>query len=209
LQNIAYTYNERGWLLSSSAPLFAMQLYYNTNTTGKAYNGNIMYQYWGTPGSLTHYYMYSYDALNRILGGVSDQNNNEKNMAYDQMGNLTALNRYTTNTLTDQLSYTYTGNQLTSVADATGSNTGLPGGTTNYLYDGNGNMLSQTNTANTALNKTVNTYNLLNLPQLITVPTGTITYTYDAAGNKLRKVAVINSVSTVTDYIGGMNNIVF
>ena len=26
MQNIAYTYNERGWLLSSSAPLFAMQL---------------------------------------------------------------------------------------------------------------------------------------------------------------------------------------
>ena len=50
-QSIAYTYNERGWLLSSSAPLFAMQLYYNTGTN-KAWNGNIMYQYWGRPAAL-------------------------------------------------------------------------------------------------------------------------------------------------------------
>ena len=45
-QNVAYTYNERGWLLTSSAPLFAMQLYYNTGTV-KQYNGNIVYQYFG------------------------------------------------------------------------------------------------------------------------------------------------------------------
>ena len=34
LQAIAYTYNERGWLLSSTAPLFQMQLQYNTNALG-------------------------------------------------------------------------------------------------------------------------------------------------------------------------------
>jgi RHS repeat-associated protein len=120
------------------------------------------------------------------------------------MGNITALTRYTTATLTDQLTYTYTGNQLTSVGDATSSNTGLPAGTTSYTYDGNGNMKSQTNTTNTALNKTVSAYNLLNLPQSITVPNGTITYTYDAMGQKLRKVAVINSITTTTEYIAGI-----
>jgi hypothetical protein len=30
LQDIAYTYNERGWLLSSSAPLFQEQFQYNS-----------------------------------------------------------------------------------------------------------------------------------------------------------------------------------
>jgi RHS repeat-associated protein len=201
-QNIAYGYNERGWLLASSAPLFAMQLYYNTGTN-KAYNGNIMYQYWGTPGSLAHSFTYTYDKLNRLKSGLSDLSNNENNIAYDLMGNLTTLNRYTASALTDQLAYTYTGNQLTSIADGTTSSTGLVAGTTGYTYDGNGNMLSNTNTVNTAQNKTL-TYNLLNLPQQVTIPIGTVTYTYDATGNKLRKIAVVNSVTTTTDYIVGI-----
>jgi hypothetical protein len=45
-QNIAHNYNERGWLTGSSAPLFSMQLLYNTAAAGKQYNGNIAYQSW-------------------------------------------------------------------------------------------------------------------------------------------------------------------
>ena len=55
LQAIAYTYNERGWLLTSSAPLFQMQLQYNTNaygySVGMQYNGNISSQSYGTAGT--------------------------------------------------------------------------------------------------------------------------------------------------------------
>ena len=72
-----------------------------------------------------------------------------------------------------------------------------------YTYDGNGNMLIASNTANNGQNKSF-TYNLLNLPKVSTVPTGTATYTYDATGNKLRKVSVISGVTTNTDYIGGI-----
>ena len=190
-QNIAYTYNERGWLLSSTAPLFAMQLYYNTGTANKAYNGNIMYQYWGTASSLTKYYQYSYDKLDRLLSGVASTSNNET-IAYDQSGNITSLNRYTTGTLTDQLAYSYTNgagptNQLQGITDNSGSNTGLASGITNYTYDANGNELTQTNAANNRNNKTF-TYNLLNLPQTVVANTGpatttTLSYTYDAAGN--------------------------
>jgi len=36
------------------------------------------------------------------------------------------------------------------------------------------------------------------------VPNGTITYTYDATGQKLRKVAVINGITTTTEYIAGI-----
>jgi RHS repeat-associated protein len=202
-QNIAYTYNERGWLMTSSAPLFAMSLFYNTAGTTKFFNGNIITQYWGTPGNLNNHYSYGYDQLNRITSGSSTIGT-EQNIAYDVMGNLTALRRYdNASTLIDNLTYTYTGNQLTSVADATAINTGLVAGTTAYTYDGNGNMLTSANTVNTAQNKTL-TYNLLNLPQGATVPTGTLTYTYDATGNKLRKVAVINSITTTTDYVAGI-----
>jgi RHS repeat-associated protein len=107
-----------------------------------------------------------------------------------------------------QLAYTYTSsgnatNQLQSVADASGNNSGLVNGTTSYSYDGNGNMISSANTVNTTQNKSF-TYNLLNLPIVSTVATGTATYTYDAAGNKLRKVDVLNTVTTATDYINGI-----
>ncbi|HJP63611.1 MAG TPA: RHS repeat-associated core domain-containing protein, partial [Mucilaginibacter sp.] len=207
LQNIAYIYNERGWLMTSSAPLFAMRLYYNTATGNKAYNGNIMYQYWGTPGNLNKYFVYTYDKINRLLSGISLAGNNES-VAYDQMGNIVNLNRYTTSTATDQLTYSYVNggnptNQVQSITDATSSANGLVPGITKYTYDGNGNTLTQTNTVNTVQNKTF-TYNLLNLPQTVTVSTGTLTYTYDAAGNKLRKVSVINSITHTTDYISGI-----
>jgi RHS repeat-associated protein len=202
LQNIAYTYNERGWLLTSSAPLFAMQLYYNTGTQ-KWYNGNIGYQYWGTPGSLTNHYTYNYDRLNRILTGASNLGNNES-VAYDLSGNITLLNRYQASSLIDELTYTYSStNQVQSINDISGSNSGLVNASTSYTWDGNGNMLTQTNTSNTGQNKTI-TYNLLNLPQGVTVANGTLTYTYDAAGNKLRKISVISGVTKTTDYTAGI-----
>jgi hypothetical protein len=92
-KSIGYTYNERGWLLTSSAPMFAMQLYYNTGTS-KQYSGNIAYQYYGTPGSLTKNYTYTYDNLNRLTSGTSSDIFNESGITYDVMGNITALNRY-------------------------------------------------------------------------------------------------------------------
>ena len=207
IQNIAYAYNERGWTVTSTAPLFAMQLYYNTGTN-KQYNGNIMYQYWGTPGSLTNSYTYFYDKLNRLLNGGSNTVNKES-VGYDLNGNITALNRYQTGTQIDQLAYTYTNgtnptNQLQSIVDISGNNAGLVNGTTNYSsYDLNGNLLSSANAANNLQNKSF-AYNTLNLPQVVTMPPGTVTYTYDADGNKLRKVAVINGVTTSTDYVSGI-----
>jgi len=126
------------------------------------------------------------------------------------MGNITALNRYQAGTLIDQLGYTYTSgtNLLQSVLDGSGNNAGLGSGTTNYLYDANGNMLSATNTANTLKNKSFS-YNLLNLPitanyYMSDGSNGTATYTYDAAGNKLRKVSTSGSNTMYTDYIGGI-----
>ncbi len=204
MQTVAYTYNERGWLLSSSAPLFAMQLYYNTGAN-KQYNGNIAYQYWGTPGNLSNNYTYTYDKLNRLTGGVTALDNyQESGITYDLVGNITSLNRYQAGTQIDQLSYTYSGTyQLFGLNDATSNNAGLPAGTTTYSYDNNGNMLTATNTVNTGGNKSF-TYNLLNLPLVATVPNGTITYTYDITGNKLRKVSVIGGVTKTTDYVNGI-----
>ena len=203
-QNVAYAYNERGWLLSSSAPLFAMQLYYNTGIN-KQYNGNIAYQYWQAP-NVNDNYTYVYDKLNRLTGGTSADNFTENGITYDLQGNIATLSRYQAGTMIDQLTYTYNGtNQVQSITDVSGSNAGLSNGTMNYTWDGtNGNLLSNTNTANTSENKSF-TYNLLNLPQTaVTATGGTDTYTYDATGQKLRKVNVNGSTTVTTDYISGI-----
>jgi RHS repeat-associated protein len=193
-QTITYGYNERGWLNTSSAPLFAEQLYYNTGTS-KQYNGNIAYQYWGTPGNLNNNYAYLYDQLNRLTSGNATTGNNENGITYDPVGNITKLSRYTSNTVTDNLTYTYTAgtNKLQSVTDAIAGTVGQKGGVTNYTYDGNGNLLSDDSKGITNI-----TYNLLNLPQVITGKS--TTYTYDAAGQKLSRL----TGTTTTDYISGI-----
>jgi RHS repeat-associated protein len=193
-QSISYSYNERGWLNTSSAPLFAEQLYYNTGTS-KQYNGNIAYQYWGTPGNLNNNYAYGYDQLNRLINGNATTGNNENTIGYDLMGSITGLKRFTTNTPTDLLTYTYTAgtNKLQSVTDGSGSNVGQKNGVTNYTYDGNGNLTSDDSKGITAIS-----YNLLNLPQTITGKN--TTYTYDATGQKLSRL-----IGTAkTDYIEGI-----
>lgn len=81
----------------------------------------------------------------------------------------------------------------------------LPG-TTNYTYDGNGNLQSRL-TTNTAATHRINnisgvTYNHLNLPQSVTVDGGTITYTYDANGRKLRSMNGI--YGQTREYVDGI-----
>jgi len=204
LQPITYSYNERGWLMASSAPLFAMTLYYNTQTN-KQYNGNIAYQYWGTPGNLTNHYVYIYDKLNRLTSGATVDSYKENGITYDLMGNINTLNRYQAGNGIDQLVYTYpaNSNRLQTVTNNGTSNTDIGLSATSYSYDGNGNMLSATNTTDNTHNKSF-TYNILNLPIVATIPAGTATYTYDAGGNKLRKVDVINGITTTTDYVNGI-----
>jgi len=217
LQAVNYTYNERGWLLTSSAPLFEEQLQYNTNiiagiNPSLQYNGNIATASWGTASALnTNSYIYGYDPLNRLLSGNATTGNTENNIQYDNIGNLMQLYRYqtTANTPIDRLSYNYLNssgnysNQLQSVTDNSGNVTGLVSGTTSYTYDLNGNMETAVNAVNTAQNKVI-TYNILNLPITNTLPTGTATYTYDADGAKLRKISIIGGNTTTTDYVSGI-----
>ena len=200
-QSIGYNYNERGWLLGSSAPLFSMQLQYNTGAN-KQYNGNIASQSWQTQGQTANTYSYTYDNLNRLTGGTSTDNYNETGINYDLMGNITALNRTNPTGVIDQLTYNYVNgnnpsNQLQSITDGSGNAAGLKAGTSNFTYDGNGNMITDPTKGTSGINIA---YNLLNLPQSIT-GSKTITYTYDAAGNKLRRVS---TATNNTDYVNGI-----
>ncbi|WP_410505537.1 DUF6443 domain-containing protein [Mucilaginibacter sp. E4BP6] len=222
LQTVAYTYNERGWMLSNTAQLFQEQLQYNnisnvsTSTPIAQYNGNIAAATWGTQASPnTNGYVYNYNnKINRLSGGINPfTGNNERPITYDSEGNIIALSRTIgLGNIIDNLTYNYTlngnpSNQLQSVTDAStyAGPVGMPGGTTNYTYDNNGNELTQTNTANTVNNKSI-VYNMLNLPQVVTLQTGTVTYTYDADGNKLRKVDLFGGNTTTEDYISGIQH---
>lgn len=200
-QTVFYTYNPRGWLKSQSSTLFSQNLKYEEEIPGviPQYNGNISRQEW----SGGKFYNYSYDGLNRLKSGLSSDNNHEKSIRYDVMGNIQGMQRYSANVSTDQLQYNYSGNQLTSVVDSS-ANTSvvfqLPG-TTAYVYDANGNMTSRTNSVNVGNNIDAISYNYLNLPATMTAGGNAITYTYDAAGVKLRK-AIGSSV--LNEYIGGI-----
>lgn len=175
-QTTTYSYNSRGWLTGKSSPLFAMQLKYNDGSVPR-YNGNITNQLWGTPGNLNNLFSYSYDPLSRLISG--DANTTfEKDISYDNMGNILTLNRNGTGMQT----YSYSGNMLSSVTG---------GISRSYTYDANGNALTDgTNTL---------TYNFMNLP--VTVSGGaSIAYTYDALGRKLKSV----NGGITRDYINGI-----
>jgi len=200
MQSISYTYNERGWLLQSTAPLFQEQLQYNAQAANKQYNGNIAYQLWGTSAAPnTNTFTYKYDKLNRLISGASIDHYAERGITYDPMGNIMTLSRVYNNTVIDSLNYTYNStNQLQSVNDLSTNNgtVGYPTGSHVYTYDGNGNPKTDP-TKGTGITIA---YNLLNLPQTITGGK-TITYTYDASGQKLRRVSPITGT---TDYISGI-----
>lgn len=76
---------------------------------------------------------------------------------------------------------------------------------TDYTYDVNGNLTQDQNKDILSI-----TYNILNLPQTITLKSGkgTINYLYDATGNKLSKTTVDNTtvnraITTTSKYIAG------
>ncbi|QJD97706.1 RHS repeat-associated core domain-containing protein [Mucilaginibacter robiniae] len=187
LQDIGYSYNERGWLTKDSSSLFVMQLKYNDGTNPQ-FNGNIANQYWGTGNLLSKNYAYNYDKLNRLTAGISNENFTEQNITYDKGGNLLTLSRTDPRIpATVNLVYHYDGNQLKTVDNLVNNP---------YEYDGNGNATYDSR------NDVHVSYNFLNLPQNFT-GSKTLAYTYDADGNKLRRVSSNSSVGA-TDYVNGI-----
>lgn len=217
LQNVELTYNVRGWLKQINNPgtlgddLFGFKINYNTvgHSGTPLFNGNIAETEWKTQNdNVLRWYKYGYDNLNRItsaIDGTTDTRYSLSNVSYDKNGNISNLTRKgaINDTSTsfgnmDVLSYAYIngGNRLQRVND-TGSGTyGFVNGaglTSEYTYDGNGNMKTDSNKGVTGID-----YNHLNLPKSVTLGGGTISYIYDATGVKQRKLAG----TTTTDYAG-------
>src|SRR5690606_71137 len=128
-------------------------------------------------------------------------------LSYDKNGNILTVNR--SGELVsgqpveiDDLTYTYTANQLQTVTDATNNPSGFNDGNTtgaDYTYDTFGNLKTDKNKGITNI-----VYNHLNLPVEITLAAGKINYTYDATGNKVKKVVTPTSGTVqTTDYLFG------
>ena len=192
-ESTTYTYNIQNWIKQITGSLFSQKLYYEEVPQGSSniapqWGGNISAMSWDTPAKGLHYYGFTYDGVSRLLGtrygvnGVWGDSYTE-HLTYDKNGNIKTLQRYGANsTLIDNMSYTYSGNQITEIFNDVVITQGFPAGSTPYTHDANGNVVWEGNTQIT--------YNLLNLPQTVRlVADRTIVNTYTADGRKLAAVA--------------------
>ena len=206
LQVVDYTYNVRGWLKGINnlgnigSDLFAFEMFYNNPTHGTStglFNGNISQVKWKSKGSNTSdfWYIYEYDALNRIKKGQFDGGGwwgryNLENVVYDKNGNITKLVRkghvvpnpsgsnFSDFGTIDNLTYSYdAGNKLLKVTDAINISNAVKGqfndgnkNSNDYEYDVNGNMVKDLNKGIIGVNNTAGIqYNHLNLPTSVNV----------------------------------------
>ncbi|WP_291530043.1 DUF6443 domain-containing protein, partial [Bacteroides sp. UBA939] len=156
-----YGYNVRSWTKSITNSLFSQTLYYNDTYGGSTaqYNGNIGAMSWKlSTETKTRGYKFTYDNLSRLtsasyLENGSVNSNFNTSYTYDKHGNMTSLTRRgntgtSTYGIIDNLTMTYSGNQLIKVED-TGASVSMSAsmdfknGSTSakeYEYDANGNM---------------------------------------------------------------------
>lgn len=157
----SYTNNEDP-ATESEADKFGLELAYDTR---QQFNGNIGSMTWHTQSQTANApklkYDFTYDKVNRLTAAISiniidgtASNLYNESMTYDAMGNIQSLVRNTSilgvlNQI-DNLTYSYTGNQLKKVSDASTSNKDLgfkDGINTDddYSYNTNGDLLKDKN----------------------------------------------------------------
>ena len=226
LQTINYNYNIRGWMTGinllngalSTNKLFSYKINYEnpTNPALKKFNGNISeIDWWTSPSATSNRYDYSYDGLNRLkkadfktigASGTADSRLFNEELIYDANGNITNLKRNgktsassTAGTLVDNLNYTYTGNRVTNISDATSNPTGYKGTGQLITYDLNGNMKTF---PDKGITQPI-AYNFLNLPQNIIQNSNSTNYLYRADGTKVSKSFTLKGTTIDTDYLDG------
>jgi len=236
--------NDGGITNNDNTDLFGMTYLYDGTDPSMAndepsFTGKISAVKWtykynnGANTSNERSYVYHYDQLGQLnnalyaerasgsLPTVAFNANmdgfDEKNISYDDDGNIQALQRYasvtngTGGTALDRLKYTYDPNnpdRLNQVADTVTTtstygfnNIGNVQQINHYQYDADGN-LTQDPYKNISI-----TYNSINKIDVITAPgidNSTIDYTYDASGTVLKKQIYQNGVlqtASATDYI--------
>ena len=202
LQDLPYTYNERGWLRTAgtSSNLFSLDLRYNTpdNGVSQHFNGNISEMLYTGTNSGAKVFQYQYDPLNRLTSAVSTGGTLNETVSYDVMGNITGLTRQGGSAAL--LAYSYLNGGLSDQLQVV---TKGGGAYKSYAYDGNGNATSDGGSKGIS-------YNLLNLPLNVTTGGTTLaTYVYDAGGNKLRNTGTDGTWDYINGIVYNNNKILF
>ena len=217
--DVAYNAADQSYVLNNGK-LFGYNIRYNNPESPylgtPRYNGNIAEVDWISRDVSLKRYGYKYDGLNRLLRGnyqdpgstLPESRINDEDISYDLNGNITHLYRnarqgkYYTPVLIDALNYTYTGNKVTNITDATGNTSGYEGGGQLMTYDANGNT-----TAMPDKNISAIAYNFLNLPKQINQNANVTSYYYRADGVKVKKKFVLTNSSGTkiinTEYLDG------
>ncbi|WP_197286241.1 DUF6443 domain-containing protein [Pedobacter sp. PACM 27299] len=185
LQQTVYEYNERGWIKNNISNEFSTKILYQDGNSPQ-YNGNISAQHWGSANNYPNKFTYTYDAINRLLKAISTGVSMSEELKYDDMGNISMLNRDDLG----QNQYNYTGNRLNNISNGP-LETGL------YEYDANGNTITD------GRNLVNVTYNQLNLPATVKKTGLNVVYTYNSEGVKLQKI----SNGNIRNYVGGIEYI--
>ena len=167
--------------------------------------------------SIYNSYAFTYDGIGRLLNATYTDHASTsvkftENVTYDRSGNILSLERYgrtgsSSYRKIDDLSYTYSGNKLSSVNDigfaAYSTDFRYSNGTNNtynYTYDSSGRMTADASKGITSI-----TWNILSQPQTVTFSDGsTISYKYAADGTKLQEVKTGPSNTATTDYTGAL-----
>ncbi|GHT25198.1 cell well associated RhsD protein [Bacteroidia bacterium] len=202
-ESITYKYNLRSWLKNINSTNFKETLHYEDSYSGNTplYNGNISASYNGSNG-----YQYTYDGLNRLKMAIFTQNKYNEEFGYDKHGNITMLRRHSAGTLIDDLTLTYTGNQLKKVTEGAPRYTldgfvKLDNAIVEYTFNKNGAMTKDLNGGISTIE-----YNLLNLPKKIKFTEGhTTDNKYDAMGIKRQTTHTrLFTIAETTDYCGNI-----
>ncbi|MBT1688276.1 DUF6443 domain-containing protein [Dawidia soli] len=194
------------------------------------YNGNISAMRWSNYGAGTvkqKASTYMYDRMSRLSasayhekttswGTLGNNRFAETGLSYDLNGNILKLTRNdnrATGTM-DVLTYDYgagtsQSNRLLSVTDDGDDLAGfiedVAADVNDYTYDANGNMTRDLNKGiGSSLTDATNriTYNILNLPEVVTKAGNTIRYLYDADGTKHAQTVTFGSQVRQTEYAG-------
>ncbi|MEM8524808.1 MAG: DUF6443 domain-containing protein [Bacteroidota bacterium] len=211
--------------------LFAMRLSYDASeevpiTTGQ-FNGNIAAMEWKIECMPIYSYAFEYDGFDRLESATQYERANPNATAviknaysvpmikYDLDGNIEELKRNgrldanDMPVLVDDLTYTYSTtipNHLTNVSDAADGLVGFKGASSNYTYDRNGNLLTDSQKGFSM------DYNYMNLPNKASFSNNSlnpsnnfIAWKYDAMGQKLqKKVTAVNENDVEKEYCGGI-----
>ena len=212
--------------------LFSENIYFSNNNDLNAsaqYNGNISYIRWRVASNPVQNYGFTYDKLDRLTDAKFAEYNYEAECPFyfnqdrynvdisyaDYRGNIQNITRngLISGTSTfgqiDNITMTNTQNRTNTISEVSLQTKGFKGNSGTMVYDNNGNLTSDPSRGITI------TYNLLNLPSVITVSnsslSGTITFTYDHDGNMLKRVvnqtAPFSLPSVTTLYVDGIEYI--